>query len=170
MGEKNRRRKAKMTDYFPECLEFVLQYEGGFSNNRHDPGAATNMGVTRNTLAAWRGRPVSTADVRNLGRGEVSEIYRKNYWAAAGCDKLKVGDCLAVFDASVNNGVGRAIDWKHDAQSLPFHDYGNFIENFTARRLDFDRGLRIWRYFGKGWSCRIEACRAHALEMEKQYA
>jgi lysozyme family protein len=159
-----------MTDYFPECLEFVLQYEGGFSDNRHDPGAATNMGITRNTLAAWRGRPVSTADVRNLGRGEVSEIYRKNYWLAAGCDKLRPGENLVVFDAAVNSGVGRAIEWKHYAQDHVSYHGLSFIESFTAYRLDFDRSLKIWRYFGRGWATRINACQAKALEMVKQPA
>jgi lysozyme family protein len=160
-----------MTDYFHECLDFTIEYEGDkFVDDHRDPGGATRFGITRNTLAAWRGNPVSIADVRNLGRGEVAEIYRKNYWAAAGCDKLHAGDCMVVFDAAVNNGIGRAIDWKHIAQSLAFHGHGNFIEDFTDQRLIFDQHLHTWSIFGGGWSRRIKACRAKALEMDKQAA
>ncbi len=44
---------------FADCLAFVLEEEGGYSDMPGDPGGATNMGITRATLADWRGKPVS---------------------------------------------------------------------------------------------------------------
>jgi lysozyme family protein len=149
---------------FVECLEFVLKYEGGFVENPHDPGGVTNYGITRNVLAAWRGHPVSISDMKNINKNEVSEIYQRNYWMAAGCDRLGTGDNLVVFDAAVNNGVGRALEWKYSLIKPSFSNK-DFISNFTNLRLKFDRGLKVWRYFSKGWSARIEACQKLADQM-----
>ena len=43
---------------FDCCLDFVFEREGGYVDDPHDPGGATNMGITLATLAAWRGRRV----------------------------------------------------------------------------------------------------------------
>ena len=48
------------------CLDFVFEREGGYVDDPDDPGGATNMGITLATLAAWRGREVSKAEVRAL--------------------------------------------------------------------------------------------------------
>ncbi len=76
---------------FERALALVLKHEGGYVDHPADPGGATNRGVTRATLAAWRGRPVSKAEVRALTRLEASAIYRKNYWDAVRADELPAG-------------------------------------------------------------------------------
>ena len=40
---------------FARALPLVFQYEGGYVDHLRDPGGATNLGITRKTLAAWRG-------------------------------------------------------------------------------------------------------------------
>lgn len=69
-----------MKDTFPRALALVLAQEGGYADHPYDPGGATNFGITIATLRDWRGRPVSKADVRALGRDEVAAIYRARYW------------------------------------------------------------------------------------------
>ena len=90
-------------DAFAACLAFTLKYEGGFVDHPADPGGATNLGVTRATLARWRRSPVSTADVKALTRDEAGEIYRRFYWRSGGqrpaapgrrCRRFRLGRSL----------------------------------------------------------------------------
>ena len=93
---------------FEQALALVLRWEGGFSDHPHDPGGATNLGITRRTLSEWRGRPASVEEVRALALEDVRPIYRSRYWDACRCDELPDGVDLMVFDSSVNQGPNRA--------------------------------------------------------------
>lgn len=93
---------------FEKALEIVLRKEGGFVNHPDDPGGATNLGITRRTLADWWGRPASVADVRALTPADVAPIYRARYWDVCRCAELPHGLDLVVFDCAVNQGPGRA--------------------------------------------------------------
>lgn len=83
---------------FERALALVLQHEGGFSDHPSDPGGATMMGITQATLGAWRGQPVTRADIRALSREEARAIYRIRYWNAVAGDELPAGLDLAAFD------------------------------------------------------------------------
>src|SRR3954447_9587673 len=96
-------------DAFANCLAFVLEEEGGYSDMPGDPGGATNMGITRATLADWRGAPVSKDDVLSLERDEAAAIYRRRYWDAIRGDELPAGLDLALFDDAVNSGPRMAV-------------------------------------------------------------
>ena len=101
-------------DRFPSRFEhavgLVLQHEGGFVQHPSDPGGATKFGITRETLARARGRPVSVDDVRRPdARRRPSPIYRRLYWDAVRADELPPGLDLAVFDLAVNSGPSRAV-------------------------------------------------------------
>ncbi len=105
---------------FARALPFVLRMEGGFVNDPHDPGGATNRGVTQSTYDAWRrskGEPVRP--VKEITSDEVEAIYHERYWLAAKCDALPWPVSLAVFDAAVNHGVGRAVRLLQDAAGVP---------------------------------------------------
>jgi hypothetical protein len=93
---------------FDRALTLVLQSEGGYADDPRDPGGATNRGITRATLARWRGRPVSKAELRALGRAEAAAIYRALYWDALRGDDLPAGLDIALFDYGVNSGPARA--------------------------------------------------------------
>jgi lysozyme family protein len=98
-----------MNDRFQTCLAFVLKAEGGYCNNKNDPGGATNKGVTQRVYDAYRtrhGLPLQT--VANIADSEVSDIYKSEYWAPTFCDQLPVGVDLCVFDFAVNAGDSRS--------------------------------------------------------------
>jgi lysozyme family protein len=40
---------------FDKCFKFILQFEGGFTNDPKDPGGPTNLGITQATLSAFIG-------------------------------------------------------------------------------------------------------------------
>jgi lysozyme family protein len=98
-----------MIDRYPKCLAFVLNAEGGFSNNPADPGGATNHGVTQRVYDAYRvAHQLPVQSVINILDSEVSDIYKSEYWDAVCGDQLPVGVDLAAFDFAVNAGMGES--------------------------------------------------------------
>lgn len=164
-----------------ELQSWIFATEGGYVDHPKDPGGATNMGITRKTLAAWRGISPFTAlskeEVRKLTKFEAAAIYKKNYWDLAQCTLLPRGLDYAVMDYGVNSGVGRAvkdlqrtvkefykgaIDGIPGAQTITaVKDFAEayginvLIEAYCERRYQFVKGLKTFATFGKGWTTRI---------------
>lgn len=167
-------------DNFPACVAFTLAREGGFVDNPHDPGGATNFGITHATLQAWRGWPVSIDDVRAMKQGEAVAIYRANYWKPAGCAGLPDGVDLMVFDCAVNSGprlsvklLQRAVGVTDDGSIGPdtlravyaVGDQAELIAKLAAVRLSYCRSLATFGVFGRGWTERINAAAKVATQM-----
>lgn len=164
---------------FDFALAHVLQFEGGFVNHPLDPGGATNLGITRATLARSRGRPVTVAHVRALTRSEAASIYRRFYWNAVRADDLPGGLDLAVFDLAVNAGPARAArllqralgvsaDGAIGSTTLAAARAANpaeAIAALTRARLGFLHRLSTWRVFGRGWSRRVAAIERASLAL-----
>ncbi|MFC7474207.1 glycoside hydrolase family 108 protein [Dankookia sp. GCM10030260] len=164
---------------FDLCLPIVLAKEGGFADDPADPGGATQMGITQRTLAAWRGRPVTTQEVRDLTRAEAKEIYRAQYWNLMRCEDLPRGLDLVIFDFGVNAGPGtavktlqRAVGTVPDGAVGPFTlqaaraaDARALVGAVSQARLEHCRGLTGFARFGAGWTSRIEDIRRQALLM-----
>ena len=55
-------------DRFAVCLAEVLRQEGGYVDDAHDAGGATNLGVTLATLGRALGRPADLAELKALRR------------------------------------------------------------------------------------------------------
>ena len=148
---------------FPRCLAFTLRFEGGWSDNPHDPGAATMKGITLATYSARLGRQATKTELRNIPDQTVADIYRNEYWDKLRCDQRPAGIDLMLFDIAVNMGVGRAMQF-----SARMDRASNVasIHSLDRQRLGFWRSLRIFRYFGRGWIARETACLALALQME----
>jgi lysozyme family protein len=147
---------------FPAALAHVLASEGGYVDHPADPGGATKFGITLKTLSAWRGAPVSKADVKALTKTEAGAIYRARYWDKIAADDLPAGLDLAVFDLAVNSGVARA---KAFLQEIGVGEAQALINALCDRRLAFLKGLSTWPVFGKGWGRRVVAVRKAALAM-----
>jgi lysozyme family protein len=84
----------------------IIAREGGYVNHPSDRGGPTNMGVTLVTLSAYRGQPVTAADVQALTRAEAEAIYYDRYWVDPGFDGLNVSNIVAemLLDMSVHHG------------------------------------------------------------------
>jgi lysozyme family protein len=166
---------------FAKCLAFVLEEEGGYSDMPGDPGGATNMGITRATLSAWRGKPVSKDDVISLEREEAAEIYEANYWTAIGGADLPAGLDLALFDDAVNSGPRQAV---RDLQRALGVSTDGLIGPITLAaiegaaptelvgRLCAARRARLaslpqFSRFGRGWTRRIQRAERQALALAK---
>lgn len=172
---------------FAACLDLVLKQEGGYADNPADPGGATNMGVTRRTLAGWRGVSpwwsLSTAEVKALGKPEAARIYRALYWNRCAADALQAGLDLALFDFAVNSGPDRAIRSLQSELGVAADGFvgpltlgalqarigvagvSGLIVALCNERLGFLQRLASAAVFGRGWSRRVAEIRAAALAM-----
>ena len=166
---------------FDPALAHVLAFEGGFVNHPLDPGGATNLGITRATLARARGRPVTIAHVRALTRTEAASIYRRFYWNVVRADDLPGGLDLAAFDLAVNAGPVRAARLLQRALGVPqdgvigprtlaaaraAHPI-EAIAALTRARLGFLHRLATWRVFGRGWGRRVAAVELSAFALAR---
>lgn len=172
-------------DRFESCLREVLRHEGGYSDHPSDPGGATNMGITRKTLARWRKispwTDLPKSAVKALSRAEAAQIYRAQFWNPCKAGAMPAGIDLAVFDFAVNSGPDRAVRVLQAAlgvaadgevgpktlAALRSADNRALINAICDRRLAFLRGLATFPVFGRGWTSRVAAVRAAALGAAK---
>ncbi len=105
------------TDPFDLAVAIVLEEEGVFSDDRHDPGGATKYGITIATLSKWLKRPATVADVKALTPNVARQIYREAFWDFYRCSEMPWRWGLAVFDCEVNQG-GKAIYWAELALNI----------------------------------------------------
>lgn len=156
-----------MNSNYAKSLKAVLKHEGGYVNHPKDPGGETNKGVTKAVYAAYRkrhGDPVRS--VKLITDGEVSDIYKVEYWDRVGADDLPSGLDYAVFDFAVNSGVGRAKKYLAKTSGPATAR----INALCDARMAFLRALKTWPTFGKGWERRVSGVRLMALAMVKDGA
>lgn len=173
---------------FQRCLTAVLQHEGGYVDHPNDPGGATNMGITRKTLARWRKISPWThlpkSSVALLKRDEAALIYRANYWNPSKAGDMPAGVDLALFDFAVNSGPDRAVRTLQAAlgvaadgevgpvtlAALRAADLARLVNDVCDRRLAFLNGLSTFAVFGRGWTRRVGDIRAAALADLKTFS
>ena len=90
-------------------IDRLFDREGEFSLDRADRGGATRWGITRSTLAFWRGRDVTVEDVQQLSKEEAAQIYTRLYFENHRIGLLPDVIEEQVFDFGVNSGPGVAI-------------------------------------------------------------
>lgn len=163
---------------FQACLEIVFGGEGGFVNDKFDPGGATKFGITIRTLASYRGDDVSVDDVANLTKDEARDIYRSMYWNVMKCEQLPPGVDLVVFDHGVNAGPGRAAKMLQNIvgtaadgsigpvtlEAVRRREAADLVRRFSQARRDFYEGLDKAR-FERGWINRANRVEQLALGM-----
>jgi lysozyme family protein len=167
---------------FDRCLAEVLRLEGGYADDPRDPGGPTRFGVTRAVLSESRGRDASAEDVAAVTEGEAAGIYRRSYWAPAGCAGLPAGLDLVAFDSGVNMGPGTAARLLQAALGvaadgvvgpLTLAAAANRPGAVTIRavselRRQRYRALAGFPVFGHGWLRRTDEVEALALAWAEQ--
>ena len=91
-----------------DLIADIIRREGGYVNDPVDRGGATNHGITRSTLAQWRGRPVTVAEVKALTAEEAAQIYQVQYLDQPGYGTLPEPLRAQVVDCGVNLGQAQA--------------------------------------------------------------
>jgi len=168
---------------YSNCLAITLDYEGGYSNDPGDPGGPTKYGITIHDVRLYLKPQATEADVKALTLNEAKTIYRRHYWEPVAGDGWPDGLDLAVFDAGVNSGVGRALTWARATLTVSTDGFEvmaararaqtvdtlvAWIKSYNARRLSFLHALRTWSLFGRGWGRRVAGIEALGVKMALQ--
>ena len=102
---------------FKTALNLILKNEGGYGNDKDDPGGETYKGIARNMNSKWNGwvtidllkhdaKFPKNLDAETALQDKVAAFYEVNYW-----DKI-LGDNItsqnianSIFDFAVNAGT-----------------------------------------------------------------
>ena len=146
---------------FDQVFDKLINHEGGYVFNPHDPGGETKFGISK--------RSYPHLDIHSLTLADAKTIYRRDFWDRAQCDKLHPDLAFDLFDGAVNSGIGRAIRWLQRAVGVaddgvvgPLtlasinreNDTSAIRARYNGHRLDFMTRLSTWDVFGKGWARR----------------
>lgn len=108
-----------MNERFLRAFYFTLSNEGGYVNDKYDPGGATNHGISLAFLRDVYNRGFKSADVNRDGVVNhkdieaisytlVQQLYKMEFW-----DRVSMipddGLAIKVFDTGVNIGIRKAI-------------------------------------------------------------
>jgi lysozyme family protein len=176
-----------MKENFEIALKHLLKSEGGFTNDRRDPGnslpdgraGCTMLGVTQASWEAFIGKRTTQEKMQQLTPEDVAPIYRKKYWDVIRGDDLPSGLDYLMFDFAVNAGCGRAIKVMQSAlgvavdgvigritmQAINESDPESLIDVFSDSKEEYYRSLKTFETFGKGWTKRIAEVKTHAITM-----
>lgn len=141
--------------------------EGGYANDRNDPGGETMWGVTAR-VARKHGY---TGEMRFLPRMTAKAIARRSYWDVVKADEMPEQARYAIFDTAYNSSPRRAIELVQKVlfvevdgilgvdtmNAIRRADPVLFAVHFMAERLAFLTDLANWPHHGKGWARRIAA-------------
>jgi len=112
-----------MASNFELAVANVLEHEGGFTDNKHDPGGATDFGISLRYLKDLadadgdgfldgdidKDGDVDRDDIKAMTRVDAKRFYRKNWWQAYKYDNIdNAGVAVKVLDMSVNMGGKQA--------------------------------------------------------------
>lgn len=179
------------TSNFTVCFNETAGFEGGYANNPHDPGGATMDGVTQAVYTKYlitHGR--HDAPVRAISLADRQAIYRIDFWNEVHGDELYAGLDLCMVDTAWGSGPVEAIKLLQRALStpaLPVEADGKFgaatlealerhenlgrdaqialITKVCDERMKLFESLPTWKYFGHGWTTRLNGIEAKALAM-----
>ena len=148
---------------FDECFAKLIGHEGELSNHPADKGGLTKYGISQ--------RAYPQLDIAALTLQDVRELYKRDFWDRAQCDRLHPALAFQVFDGAVNSGIGNSIRWLQEAGGvavdgvvgpLTLRKVGDMepsiiIARYNGVRLKFMASLSTFDVFGRGWARRIAA-------------
>jgi len=89
------------------AFKFMYDHEGGTSYDVNDRGGLTRFGICK--------KQYPDVDIANLTLEQADEIYIRDYWLKNKCHLMPTPIAIAVFDSSVNCGVGSGAIWLQKA-------------------------------------------------------
>ena len=168
-----------MINNFQECLDLVLKAEGGWVNNKDDPGGETNLGVTKRVWEEYIGHTVES--LKKLTKEDVAPLYELKYWRPCYGEVLPRGLDFVVFSMGVNAGPGRSVKLLQSSIGcvpdgvigpktrglISNSNSATLIAKFSESRREYYRSLKNFPIFGKGWVARCDKEEQEALQMTK---
>ncbi len=169
---------------FSQFLPILLRNEGGWVDNKYDPGGATNKGITFKTFQSYAPRILNikpTLDnLKNLSNDQAGKIYKIEYWdpifgddiqlqplANIMCDfHVKAGyQAVKLFIGVLNSlGSNHHVDsrlTRKIMESLNSHDSVEVYMEYKEGRKAYYRQLAqehpALRRFLNGWLNRVNS-------------
>lgn len=153
----------------------IVGHEGGFSDNKLDPGNWTGgvvgQGALKGTKFGISAKAHPSLDIARLSLADAVAIYQRDYVRPLCLGRYRDGVAYQLLDFAVNAGGGRAIRCLQKAigvgtdgvvgpltlAALEARSEGDVIMLLLAERIDFVTYLRNWPDAGKGWVRRVAA-------------
>jgi len=169
---------------FENALMHVLEFEGGWTNDRQDPGGPTNKGITLEVYAENKGLKLNSRnrsglmkELRNIPEASVRDIYLRRYWDKTRCPDLPNSIAFIHFDAAVNHGPGRSVVMLQKALGVDVDgeigpltiaaaqegEQALIVQTYSDIREKFYRSLHHFPRFGRGWLRRLRAAKERSL-------
>lgn len=158
---------------FEESFKVLIGHEGGYSDDRNDPGNWTGgkvgVGELLGTKYGIAANSYPMENIEKLSLERAQQIYRRDYWDKIKADDLPKHIRFAIFDGAVNSGVSQAARWLQRAvgvmddgvigqgtlAAVRKMDPYKLAAVFNGQRLKFMTELKVFDKYGKGWSRRI---------------
>ena len=134
-----------MKENWEKAINFVLEKEGGYSNDPQDTGGVTIYGIAK------KYHPKEVEQMESLWKqGKKDEckeiakmIYKDEYWDKINGDSLPYPRDIIMFDIAVNMGIGTAFSLAKRAPDN-WRDYlferENLYVNYSAKNQCFLMG------------------------------
>lgn len=130
-----------------KARKFTSGWEGKFQKLNWDPGNWTGCEVGKGTLVGTNFGISACSypglDIPNLTREQADEIYHRDYWLKAGCEKLSWPLNLIHFDTAINFGVTTAVYFLERSDNDPLQYIGLRIKGY--------RKSTAWPQAGNAW-------------------
>lgn len=93
-----------------KAIEFVLQNEGGYTEDKDDPGGCTNFGISLRFMQSLES-PATKEFIKNLTKPAVIEIYKIHFWDKWELNQIEdINIAIYFLDMIVNHGIGTATE------------------------------------------------------------
>jgi lysozyme family protein len=115
-----------------ECINHVIDVEGGYVFDPADSGGETNWGVTKRVARKWGYK----GPMKDMRRETAFAIYRDRYWDALELDTVEdLSPRLAaeLIDTSINLGAGRAAEFLQRSLNV-YNKRGLLYEDIAVDR------------------------------------
>lgn len=163
-----------MKSNFNQCFKWLLQDEGGYTNDKNDSGGPTNLGITIGDYRKYIKANATASDVKTLTVAQAQSIYKSKYWDSLSCDDLPSGVDNACFNYGVLAGIGRPRNNLKKFKNITDTDklidaICDEMHQFLVTISDPNNPKYSKNYkFRKGWESRAERLRTRSHFLVKQ--
>lgn len=158
-----------MKNNFNQCLKWLLQDEGGYTNDKNDSGGPTQYGITIGDYRKYIKHDATADDVKTLTVAQAQGIYKSKYWDSLGCDDLPSGVDNAAFNYGVLAGIGRPRNdlkkFSHITDPVKLIDA--ICDEMKAFLLSISQPGSKNNKFRNGWVSRADRLRSRSKSLIK---
>lgn len=158
---------------FNKVFDRVIGHEGGFQADPKDRGNWTSgiigQGELKGTKFGLAAMTYPHLDIKNLTVDQAKAIYFEDWWVTLKMESYPAAMSYQIFDAAVNHGSGRAIQFLQRAvgtkddgvlgpktmKATSAMDINDVLMLFIAERLQYFTEVKTWKTYCTGWTRRM---------------